>query len=65
MARWRGATITLQIGAKWTYKLKLEEESGPSGRSDLVLGANTYPTEREAKAAGDAHLNAEIEKRSS
>ena len=64
MTRWTGETITLQVGAKWIYKLKLAEESGPSGRSEIILGQNSYSTEQEAKAAGKNHLKAEIDKRS-
>ena len=64
MARWTGQTITLQIGAKWNYKLELREESDTGGRSDIVLGRATFNSEQEAKAGGDAHLKAEIERRS-
>jgi hypothetical protein len=63
MARWTGQTATLQIGAKWTYKLELREES--SGQTDVVLGRGAFNSEQEAKAAGDTHLKAEIEKHSS
>ena len=65
MERWRGETITVQIGAKWTYKLRLEEQTGTGAHSQLVLGDKIFDTPEEAKAAGDAHLKAEIEKRSS
>jgi len=49
---------------KSKHKLKLAEESGPSGRSEIILGPNSYSTEQEAKAAGKNHLKAEIDKRS-
>ena len=64
MARWTGEAITLRIGAKWTYKLELREESVPTPQTELVLGRGTFSTEQEAKATGDADLKAEIEKRS-
>jgi len=64
MTRWTGEAITLRIGAKWTYKLALREESVPTPRTEVVLGRSTFKSEQEAKAAGDADLKAEIEKRS-
>jgi len=58
------AAITLQIGKKWTYKLELQEESEAGPRIDVVFGRGAFSSEQEAKTAGDAHLKAEIEKRS-
>jgi hypothetical protein len=56
MTRWTGKTITLQIGAKWTYKLELKEESEPSPCADVVFGRGAFSSEQEAEAAGDAHF---------
>ena len=65
MGRWTGQTTTLQVGPKWTYKLRLEEQTGTGTQSHLVLGDRTFDTQPEAQSAGEAHLKAEIEKRSS
>ncbi len=64
MGRWRGETITVPIGARWTYKLKLEEQTEAGAQSNLVLGMKVFDTQEEAKVAGDAHLKQEIDKRS-
>jgi len=56
-----GEAITLRIGAKWTYKLELREESVPTPRTEVLLGRGRFNSEQEAKAAD---LKAEIEKRS-
>lgn len=65
MGRSRGETIPVQIGAKWTYKLKLEEETESGTQSKLVLGSKVFETQEEAKRAGDAHLKEELARRSS
>lgn len=65
MGRWTGETLTVQFGAKWTYKLRLEEQTETGTRSNLVLGAKAFDTQQEAISAGDAHLKEEIAKRSS
>lgn len=52
----------MQVGPRWTYKLRLQEEGGQSA---LVLAQQSFATQEEAKAAGDQHLKSEIEKRSS
>jgi hypothetical protein len=62
MGRWTGETVTLPIGVQWTYKLRLEDQT--SGQSRLVFGRKLFDTMQEAKAAGDAHLKAELAKRS-
>ncbi len=62
MGGWTGESITLPIGGAWTYKLRLEHQT--SAQSNLVFGRKLFNTEQEAKAAGDAHLKDEIEKRS-
>ena len=64
MARWTGEIITMQVGPKWTYKLKLEEQAGGGPMSHLILGQGIYATEQEARSAADAHLKVEIERRS-
>ncbi len=65
MGHWTGETITVQIGAKWTYKLRLEEAAPTGAHSNLILADKVFNSQQEAKAAGDAHLKAEIDKRSS
>jgi hypothetical protein len=65
MARWTGQTLTLAVGPRWTYKLELQEETESGARSHLVLGRGMFGTEGEARAAGDAHLKTELERRSS
>ena len=64
MARWTGETITMQVGAQWTYKLRLLEQVEINPRSQLVLSQKMFSTEEEARSAGDVHLQSEIEKRS-
>lgn len=64
MGRWTGETVTLQVGPKWTYKLRLEERTETGPRSTLVVGTKTFDSEQDAKTAGDVHLKAELEKRS-
>ena len=62
MGRWTAETLTLPIGAQWTYKLRLEDQT--SGQSKLVFAGRLFDTEQEARAAGDVRLKAEIKKRS-
>jgi hypothetical protein len=62
MGRWAGETLTLPIGVQWTCKLRLEDQT--SGESSLVFGKKLFDTIQEAKAAGDAQLETEINKRS-
>lgn len=64
MARWTGETITMQVGPKWAYKLKLEEQTDAGPTSHLILGQGIYATQQEARSAAEAHLKAEIEQRS-
>ncbi len=65
MGRSKGETITVQVGAKWTYKLRLEEETGTGAQSKLLLATKVFDTQEGAKTAGDAHLKEELDKRSS
>ncbi len=65
MERWTGETITLQLGAKWTYKLRLEEQTDRGPETKLVLATRVFDTEQEARSAGDSHLKAELARRSS
>lgn len=65
MARWTGESITMQVGPKWTYKLRLERETEAGPQSQLVLGSNIFDTQEDARMAGEAHLEAEIDARSS
>ncbi len=65
METWRGETLTVQFGAKWTYKLRLEQQAGVGAPSKLILGMEVFDTQQEAKKAGDAHLQEELEKRPS
>lgn len=62
MGRWTGETIPMPIGTCWTYKLRLLAPAG--GQPTLVLADKTFATRQEAQAAGEAHLQAELEKRS-
>ena len=64
MGRCTGETIAVQFGARWTYKLRIEEEREGGPRTSLVLGTKAFDSEQEAKAAGDAHLREEISKHS-
>lgn len=64
MAHWTGETITLSLGPKWTYKLRLEEHTEGGPQSHLLLGDQTFDSQAEAQAAGAARLQAELEKRS-
>jgi hypothetical protein len=65
MGRWTGEAISMPVGPKWTYKLRLEEQTEVSAQSHLVLGGKLSATEQEARSAGEAHLKEEIERRSS
>ncbi len=65
MVRWKGETITVQVGDKWTYKLRLEEDTGAGAQSKLFLATKVFDTQEEAKTAGDAHLKEELDKRPS
>jgi hypothetical protein len=64
MARWTGEIITMRVGGKWAYKVRLLEQIEVDPRSELVLSKRLFATEEEARAAGEAHLQSEIEKRS-
>lgn len=55
----------MQVGPKWTYKLRLERETEAGPQSQLVLGSNIFDTQEDARMAGEAHLKAEIDARSS
>ena len=64
MTRWTGKTITLQIGAKRTYKLELKEESEPSPRATWSSAGARSAVNRKQKPPETPILKAEIEKRS-
>jgi hypothetical protein len=64
MARWTGKTQTLPLGCNWTYKLTLEEQTDSGPKSHLILGRQAFPTEEEARAAGEKQLQEELAKRS-
>ena len=63
MARWTGEAVALQLGCNWTYKLNLQEHTDGGPRSHLILGRQTFPTEAEARAAGEQQLREELSKR--
>ncbi|MGH9788243.1 MAG: hypothetical protein ACRD4U_06030 [Candidatus Acidiferrales bacterium] len=64
MARWTGQALTLQLGCNWTYKLTLEEQTDAGPKPQLILGRQMFPTEEEARAAGEQQLQEELAKRS-
>jgi hypothetical protein len=64
MARWTGTTQTLPLGCNWTFKLTLEEHTEAGPKSHLILGRQAFPTEDEARAAGDKQLQEELARRS-
>ena len=64
MGRWSGQATTLQLGCKWTYKLTLEEQTDAGLKPQLILGREMFPTEDEARAAGEKQLQVELGKRS-
>lgn len=63
MSPWSGAVATMQVGCNWTYKLQLEEKTDTGLKSHLVLGQGVFPSQDAARAAGEAHLKTEIDKR--
>jgi hypothetical protein len=65
MTRWKGQAVALQLGCNWTYKLTLEEQTDAGLKPHLILGRQTFPTEEEARAAGEKQLQEELSKRSS
>lgn len=54
----------MQVGPKWTYKLRLEMQTTGGPKSQLVLGKGVFSTEEAAREAGAEHLKSELEKRS-
>ena len=64
MGRWSGQATTLQLGCNWTYKLTLEEQTDAGPKPQLILGREMFPTEDEARAAGEKQLQVELGKRS-
>ncbi len=64
MAPWTGKAQTLQLGCNWTYKLTLEETTDSGPKSHLILGRQMFPSEEEARAAGEQQLREELSKRS-
>jgi len=65
MSRWTGKALTLQLGCNWTYKLTLEEQADAGPKSHLLLGREMFPTEDEARTAGEQQLKEELSQRSS
>lgn len=64
MGRWSGQAVTLQLGCNWTYKLTLEEQTDAGPKSQLILGRQMFPTEDEARVAGEKLLQEELAQRS-
>lgn len=64
MAPWTGKTQTLQLGCNWTFKLTLEAPTDAGPKSHLILGRQMFPTEEEARTAGEQQLQEELAKRS-
>ncbi len=65
MPHWSGEAETMPVGCKWTYRVKLVQATAAGTRTHLVLGREAFDSREEAQGAGEAHLQAEIEKRSS
>lgn len=63
MTRWSGVVVPMPVGCNWTYKLQLEEQTDTGPKSHLLLGRGVFPSQDAARAAGEAHLKTEMDKR--